>query len=315
MIMRIAEHMIARMLQKALRSWPTGQKKLIEENTQSIDDVMGQSAAKLAGMIAIAGQHNLLMVGPPGEGKSTLCHALTSLAPNPIPFVSVGATTTPVSLVGGGRSVAHGGQLAEAHNGILYMDEVIQFPKPLLELLRGPIEDRQLSVSRNGITSTFPCSCMLLASTNPCPCGYAIFLPDQCSCTRDQIERYQSRLSGPIRDRIDIWADLRSLGEEKFEGQQTERLASKFQAAVSRAWMIQRDRGRMNSIIPSQLILTGEGFHAEAWTIFQSTCKPISTRRTIRIGRIARTIADTAGCVSIRAEHVRLAITLSTPIF
>ena len=230
----------------------TGKKPLPHEKYQSprVDpnlygtldffDVKGQENVKRALEIAAAGNHNLLMIGPPGSGKTMMAHRLPAILPclsfeesievtkiysicaqlddhshvvTTRPFRSPHHTTTPAALIGGGRSPKPG-EISLAHNGVLFLDEFLEFNKHVLETLRQPLESRNVTISRANGSYTFPANFMLIASTNPCPCG---FFPDdlKCQCSPQSIHQYLRKLSGPLLDRIDIHIETQPIPYEK----------------------------------------------------------------------------------------------------
>lgn len=205
---------------------PTKEVKKPKEDTVTFSDIVGQEQAKRALTVAIAGRHNILMVGPPGTGKTMLAKAALNLLPplnkdeqlqvtkihslinantsnNSRPFRSPHHTASRASLIGGGPK-ALPGEISLAHLGVLFLDEMPEYPKTVLESLRQPIEDKHITINRARVSSTYPADFMLIATMNPCPCGYLGDPKKQCSCSSTQILNYQRKISGPLLDRIDM---------------------------------------------------------------------------------------------------------------
>lgn len=326
-----------------------------------IGEVRGQQDAKEALLVAAAGGHNVLMIGPPGEGKSFLASTLPGFLPPPSqndiqtlqqtyslagqalpadaqgtlirPFRAVGPTITLASLIGGGRSQPIPGEMALAHAGILFLDEMPQFGRNLLDSLRQPLEDGKLSITRNGQTFTFPCRVQLIAAMNPCPCGYAG--TPNCVCPVAKIQAYQSIISGPILDRIDIVTRLDTISSQQRFSAAIPNQSKQFLVKVLQAQSLAlRYRGMLNSGLGPKQILgtsyyvapdrmtvpkeqaTGKPFIANiAWTQsglrylqIESDKAGYSTRRVVRLSRVARTIADLYNSFGIQPIHVHKAL-------
>lgn len=309
--------------------------------------VRGQASAKQAMLIAASGSHNLLMIGPPGEGKSFLASTLPGFLPPlssfeskelgpayaasnlalPIgrPYRAIGPTITLASLLGGGRSRSsiYAGELALSHSGALFIDELPQFDRNLIDALRSPLETGELVVSRGGASVTYPCRSLLLAAMNPCLCGNASLggyadSDCDCTCSAESIARYQGKISGPILDRIDLFAVLRKLPSESRFLPAIENQSRQFLLKVLRSRLRQANRnpGRiLNSQLgPAELLNYPLSYFSRDGLAAANEIADklgFSTRRFIRVARVSRTIADILACDLISAEHVSLAVSHS----
>lgn len=298
--------------------------------------IRGQERAKEAAWIAAAGGHNLLLIGPPGEGKSLLASAISGILPRLAdeekvqltriysacgelpsdgmlvsrrPIRPVHPSVSKQALIGGGTGIAAPGEITKAHLGILFMDELAEFSASTLDALRQPIESGEVTISRVGATLTFPCRFTLIAAMNPCPCGY--FPSAECVCKEADVKRYQQKISGPILDRIDLQVEMKRLShEERFAEVETGQ-SEKIQHRVERARMRQRERFKgtgipHNAAIPGGHVLEMGNFAVDGFDRYKSTVasSKLSTRSTDRLAKVARTIADLVDSDVISAPHV-----------
>ena len=300
-------------------------------------DIKGQEYAKRAVEVAAAGGHNVLMVGPPGSGKTMLSQRIPTILPEPVfeealqttriysaagllgkeksimtrrPFRSPHHTVSDAGLIGGG-AIPRPGEVSLAHNGVLFLDEMPEFRKNVLEVLRQPIEDGEVTISRAHLAITFPARFMLVAAMNPCPCGYRGDMKHECVCSKQTIERYWAKISGPLLDRIDIhievpsveWRDLTS----KENGEPSEEIRRRVNAARS----VQLDRlGKYgifsNSQMKSSLTRRFCVLDQTSLDFLEKVVERLglSARAYHRILKIARTIADLSLSPDIKPEHV-----------
>jgi magnesium chelatase family protein len=305
-------------------------------------DVRGQENVKRALEVAASGGHNVIMIGPPGSGKSMMAKRLPSILP-PLtlseslettqihsvagllerrsslitqrPFRSPHHTISEVALVGGGANPMPG-EISLAHNGVLFCDELPEFNKHTLEVMRQPLEDRVITISRAKYSVTFPCSFMFVASMNPCPCGYYGDPTHHCVCTPGQIQKYLNKISGPLMDRIDIQCEIAALPFKDISKAAPGEPSSEIRKRVIAARAIQTERFRDYPQVHCNAQMTERMIHryaepdAAGLELLRVAMErlSLSARAYTRILKVARTIADLAGSEHVLSEHLAEAI-------
>ena len=279
-------------------------------------DVKGQSAAKKALEVAAAGGHNVLMIGSPGSGKSMLAKRMPSILPA-MTFEESIETTNIHSVAGlsGGGSVPKPGEISLAHNGLLFLDELAEFSRPALEILRQPLEDRQVTISRVSGSITYPCSFMLIAAMNPCPCGYFGHPTRKCICSPKQVSSYLSKVSGPLLDRFDIHLEVAPVEFADLSSTAKEESSASIRERVQKARDIQNERFKSTSITCNARI-TSDILHEvcpvtdEASKLLENVFDRLglSARAYDRILKVARTVADMDGAKVIDKKHIAMAV-------
>lgn len=302
-------------------------------NAMDLADVRGQPQARRALEVAAAGQHNLLLYGPPGTGKTLLASRLNTLLPPlsddealdialihsvagvPIswgerPFRHPHHTASAPALVGGG-SQPKPGEISLAHRGVLFLDELPEFSRPVLEVLREPLENGEVRIARALAQATFPCQFQLVAAMNPCPCGYFGDSKGRCRCTPDQVRRYRMRLSGPLLDRIDMHVPVRGIHADQLRGESEEESSSTVLARVTKARRLAHQRqGKSNQMLtPKELNKYCPLTEAQHAYLSKAMDKlGLSIRAWHRIIRVARTLADLANCEQLQDAHLAEAV-------
>lgn len=319
-------------------------KNMLNENEHmdiDFSDIKGQENVKRSLEIAAAGGHNCLLIGPPGSGKTMIANRLTSILPNLTPeealestkihsisgilnnkvgivtkrpFRSPHHTISPSAMIGGGK-IPVPGEISLAHNGVLFLDELPEFNRSILELLRGPLEDKNVTISRIYSKVIYPSNFMLIASMNPCPCGYYGSKEKECTCSKKMIDKYLSKISGPLLDRIDLHVEVKAMKYEKLNSGKKEEKSIQIKQRVNKARKIQNLRYKNYNIFSNSELKPNM---IEKFCKLDNECKKIlevafkklgfSARAYGRILKVARTIADLDEKEYIKKEHLLEAI-------
>lgn len=314
----------------------------VQTYAEDFADVKGQAHAKRALEIAAAGGHNVIMIGPPGSGKTMLARRMPSIMPpmtteealettkihsvagklgasrglmSQRPFRAPHHLASPVALIGGGQN-PQPGEVSLAHNGVLFLDEMPEFGHGVLEVLRQPLEDKHITISRARYAVDYPSNFTLVASMNPCPCGYYNHPTKECSCSTAAVHRYIGRISGPLMDRIDLHVEVTPVEREEMASTTLAESSASIRERVMRARRVQAERFadtgiHTNTMMSSAMLRKFCPLTAESRMLLDRAMErlQLSARAYDRIIKVARTIADLEGAADIAPTHISEAIT------